>query len=167
MKILHGQENHRGSWYWISFEVCSTQAFRKYHLPRRYTRSYLWAWGVGQTSFFIPTKTFYQALKICCIPTWSLPNPKNIDRESNREWPVGRSMQNLPCQWVIQDGTLSFGFLLTPRDISFSSFVEKSMEYELLVILPRLCKGLLDGKMDTLSKFLVAMRQVPVRKPLT
>ena len=49
----------------------------------------------------------------------------------------------------------------------FLHCVEKSMQDELLVILPKLFNDLKDGKMDTLSKFVVTMRQVPVHKPLT
>ena len=41
------------------------------------------------------------------------------------------------------------------------------MQEQLLVILPKLFKDLKDGKMDTLSKLAVTMRQVPVHKPST
>ena len=67
------------------FSAWNTQAFRKCHPSSRYIWSYLQARGSGQTSFFIPTKMFYQVWKIFCIPTWSLTNPENVGRESNRE----------------------------------------------------------------------------------
>ena len=51
--------------------------------------------------------------------------------------------------------------------LPFLNCVEKSMQHELPVILPKLFKDLKDGKMDTLSKFVVTMRQAPVHKAST
>ena len=47
----------------------------------------------------------------------------------------------------------------------FLHCVEKSTQDEQLVILPKLFKDLKDGKLDTLSKFVVSMRQIPVYQP--
>ena len=49
----------------------------------------------------------------------------------------------------------------------FLHCIEKSTQQELLVTLPKLHTDLQNGKMDTLSTFVVEMRHVPVEKPTT
>ena len=117
--------------------------------------------------FFIPRKTFYQACKICCIPTWSLPNPENVGSESNKSNQLVEVCKIHLASEIFKtelEVLLSFTHHVT---FPFLHCVEKSTQDELLVILPKLFKGLKYAKMDALSKFVVTMRQVPVHEPST